>query len=82
MGPLEVCSIDGSLTRMPDTPGNRDAFESVDTADGSAPYPQLRELCCSIVSTRATVGVVTGPSGAAAAAGTRARPSRSSSTAP
>ena len=64
VGPREVCSIDGSLTRMPDTPGKRDAFESVGTADGSAPYPQLRELCCSIVSTRATVGVVTGPSGA------------------
>jgi hypothetical protein len=63
-GALEVCSIDGSLTRMPDTPGNRDAFGSAGTADGSAPYPQLRELRCSVASTRATVGVVTGPAGA------------------
>ena len=63
-GALEACSIDGSLTRMPDTPGNRDAFGSAGTADGSAPYPQLRELRCSVASTRATVGVVTGPAGA------------------
>ena len=63
-GALEVCSIDGSLTRMPDTPGNREAFGSAGTADGSAPYPQLRELRCSVASTRATVGVVTGPSSA------------------
>ncbi|MGH3125555.1 MAG: hypothetical protein ACRDND_31645, partial [Streptosporangiaceae bacterium] len=63
-GALEVCSIDGSLTRMPDTPGNRDAFGSAGTADGSSPYPQLRELRCSVASTRATVGVVTGPAGA------------------
>ena len=64
VGALEVCSIDGSLTRVPDTPGNRGAFGSAGTADGSAPYPQVRELRCSIASTRATVGVVTGPSGA------------------
>ena len=63
VGDLDVCSIDGSLTRVPDTPGNRDAFGSAGTADGSAPYPQLRELRCSVASTRATVGVVTGPSG-------------------
>ena len=63
-GALEVCSIDGSLTRVPDTPGNRDAFGSAGTADGSAPYPQVRELRCSVASTRATVGVVTGPAGA------------------
>jgi hypothetical protein len=80
-GALEVCSIDGSLTRMPDTPGNREAFGSAGTADGSAPYPQLRELRCSVASTRATVGVVTAPSGAGGAAGTRARPGRSCWTA-
>ena len=64
VGELDVGSIDGSLTRVPGTPENRDAFGSAGTADGSAPYPQLRELRCSIASTRATVGVVTGPSGA------------------
>ena len=60
-GELDVGSIDGSLTRVPDTPENRDAFGSAGTAGGSAPYPQLRELRCSVASTRATVGVVTGP---------------------
>jgi hypothetical protein len=64
VGELDVGAIDGSLTRMPDTPGNREAFGSAGTADGSAPYPQLRELRCSVASTRATVGVVTGPAGA------------------
>jgi hypothetical protein len=63
-GELDVGSIDGSLTRVPDTPENREAFGSAGTADGSAPYPQVRELRCSVASTRATVGVVTGPSGA------------------
>lgn len=63
-GDLDVGSIDGSLTRVPDTPENRDAFGSAGTADGSAPYPQVRELRCSVASTRATVGMVTGPSGA------------------
>lgn len=64
VGELDVGSIDGSLVRVPDTPENRDAFGSAGTADGSAPYPQVRELRCSVASTRATVGVVTGPSGA------------------
>jgi hypothetical protein len=66
VGDLDVGSIDGSLTRVPDTPANRDAFGSAGTADGSSPYPQLRELRCSVASTRATVGVVTGPAGAGA----------------
>jgi hypothetical protein len=63
-GGLEVGSIDGSLIRVPDTPANREAFGSAGTADDSSPYPQLRELRISAASTRATLGVVTGPSGA------------------
>jgi hypothetical protein len=63
-GDLEVCSIDGSLIRVPDSPANRQAFGSAGTADGSSPYPQLRELRCSAASTRAALGVVTGPAGA------------------
>ncbi len=66
VGDLEVCAIDGSLVRTPDTPANRQAFGSAGTADDSAPYPQLRELRLSHASTRATLAVVTGPSGAAA----------------
>jgi len=65
-GDLDACSIDGSLTRVPDTPANRQAFGSAGTADDSAPYPQLRELRLSNASTRAALAVVTGPSGAAA----------------
>jgi len=69
-GDLDACSIDGSLTRVPDTPANREAFGSAGTADDSSPYPQLRELRLSHASTRATLAVVSGPSGAAAG-GTR-----------
>jgi len=67
-GDLDLGSIDGSLTRTPDTPANREAFGSAGTADDSAPYPQLRELRISHASTRAALAVVTGPSGAAAGA--------------
>ena len=67
VGDLEAGSIDGSLIRVPDTPANRAAFGSAGTADDSSPYPQLRELRISAASTRATVGVTTGPSGAGGA---------------
>jgi len=66
VGDLDACSIDGSLTRAPDTPANREAFGSAGTANDSSPYPQLRELRCSHASTRSALAVVTGPSGAAA----------------
>jgi len=67
VGDLEIGSIDGSLIRVPDTPANREAFGSAGTADDSSPFPQLRELRISAASTRATVGVVTGPAGAGGA---------------
>ena len=66
-GDLEAGSIDGSLIRVPDSPASRQAFGSAGTADDSSPFPQLRELRISAVSTRATFGVTTGPSGAGAA---------------
>ena len=66
MGDLGACSTDGSLTRIPDTPANREAFGSAGTADDSSPYPQLRELRCSHAATRSALAVVSGPSGAAA----------------
>lgn len=66
MGDLDVCSIDGSLTRVPDSGANREAYGSAGTADDSSPYPQVRELRLSHASTRAMLAVVTGPSGAAA----------------
>jgi hypothetical protein len=52
VGDLDVCSIDGSLTRVPDTPANRQALGSAGTAGDSSPYPQLRELRLSHASWR------------------------------
>jgi hypothetical protein len=69
VGDLDVFSADGCLTRVPDTPANRDAFGSAGTSDDSSPYPQLREVRFSNASTRATVAVTWGPSGAAAGGG-------------
>jgi hypothetical protein len=69
VGDLDVCSADGCLTRVPDTPANRDAFGSAGTADGSSPYPQVREVRFGNASTRAAVAVTWGPSGAAAGGG-------------
>ncbi len=69
VGDLDVHSIDGSLTRVPDTPANREAFGSAGTADDSSPYPQLREVRFGNASTRATLAVTAGPSGAAAGGG-------------
>jgi len=66
VGVLDACSIDGSLTRVPDTPANRQAFGSAGTADDTSPYPQLRELRLTDASTRAALAVTAGPSGAAA----------------
>ena len=64
LGDLDVYSADGCLTRVPDTPANRDAFGSAGTSDDSSPYPQVREVRFSNVSTRATLAVTCGPSGA------------------
>jgi hypothetical protein len=66
VGDLDVCSADGCLTRAPDTPANRAALGSAGTADDSSPYPQLREVRFGNASTRATLAVTSGPSGAAA----------------
>jgi len=61
-GDLDLCSVDGSVTRMPDTPANRAGFGSA-TSDDAAPYPQLRDLPVTSASTRGMLAVVTGPSG-------------------
>jgi hypothetical protein len=63
---LDACPIDGSLTRLPDTPANRQAFGSAGTADDSSPYPQQRDLWLTHASTRAALAVMSGPAGAAA----------------
>ena len=64
---LRLGSIDGSVTRVPDTPANREGLGSTGTADDSAPYPQVRDLLASDASTRGTLAVVSGPSGGAKA---------------
>jgi len=61
-GDLDLCAVDGSVTRMPDTPANRAEFGSA-TSEDAAPYPQLRDLPVTSASTRAMLAVVTGPSG-------------------
>ena len=71
-GELRLGSIDGSVTRVPDTPANREAFGSTGTADDSGPYPQVRDLLAGDASTRGTLAVVSGPSGGAKAEGEQA----------
>jgi hypothetical protein len=60
---LRLGAIDGSVTRVPDGPANREAFGSTGTADDSAPYPQVRDLLATDASTRGDLAVVSGPSG-------------------
>jgi hypothetical protein len=69
---LRLGSIDGSVTRVPDTPANREAFGSTGTTDDSAPYPQVRDLLATDASTRAGLAVVSGPSGGPKAEGEQA----------
>ena len=69
---LRLGSIDGSVTRVPDTPANREAFGSTGTADDSAPYPQVRDLLATDASTRGTLAVVSSPSGGPKAEGEQA----------
>ena len=69
---LRLGSIDGSVTRVPDTPANREAFGPAGTADDSAPYPQVRDLLAGDASTRGTLAVVSGPSGGPKAEGEQA----------
>ena len=63
VGDLQLGSVDGTVTRVPDMPGNRAAYGSTGTGDDSAPYPQLRDLLVSDASTRGSLAVLTGPSG-------------------
>jgi hypothetical protein len=72
IGDLRLGSIDGSVTRMPDTPANRAESGSAGTSDDSAPYPQLRDLPVTDASTRAMLAIVTGPSGGDKAAAEQA----------
>ena len=61
--PLAVHSADGSLLRVPDTPGNRAAFGSVGTADDSAAWPCVRLFPLNNVFTRSLLAMPWGPAG-------------------
>jgi hypothetical protein len=61
--PLAVHSMDGSLLRVPDTPGNRAAFGSVGTADGSAAWPAVRLFPLNNCLTRSLLAMPWGAAG-------------------
>jgi hypothetical protein len=61
--PLAVHSMDGSLLRVPDTPGNRAAFGSVGTADGSAAWPAVRLFPLNDCLTRSLLAMPWGAAG-------------------
>ncbi|MGH3179242.1 MAG: transposase domain-containing protein [Streptosporangiaceae bacterium] len=61
--PLAVHSADGSLLRVPDTPGNRAAFGSVGTADGSAAWPAVRLFPLNNCLTRSLLAMPWGAAG-------------------
>jgi hypothetical protein len=60
-GGLRLGSIDGTVTRMPDTRANREEYGTAGAAETG--YPQIRHLHASDAFTRATLAVVTGPAG-------------------
>ncbi len=61
---MAVLAADGMMVNLADTPANRAMFGSTGTADGSAPFPQLRVVALTARAGRALLGAVLG-SGAA-----------------
>jgi len=61
--PLAAHSADGSVLRVPDTPGNRSAFGSVGTADGSSAWPSVRLYPLGNCLTRSLLAMPWGPAG-------------------
>jgi hypothetical protein len=61
--PLKAGSLDGTLTRVPDTPANRAFFGSVGTGDDTSPFPQARALPLTCCSCRALFAMPHGPAG-------------------
>jgi len=70
IGDLYLRSLDGTVTRMPDTKANRAVFGTAAGDDG--PYPQIRGLLASDAFTRGTLAVASGPSGGDKAAAEQA----------
>jgi len=61
--PLRAGALDGTLLRVPDTPGNRAFFGPVGTGDDSSPFPQARGLPVTCCSCRALFAMPHGPAG-------------------
>ncbi len=59
VGDLRLGAVDGTLTRMPDTPANREAFGLVGLP--LLPFPQRRGLPMTDASTRGMLGIASGP---------------------
>src|SRR4249919_1240054 len=60
---MMVLAADGMLVNLADTPANRAFFGSTGTADGSAPFPQLRVVAVTARAGRATAGAILGQAG-------------------
>ena len=58
---MTVCAADGMLVNLADTPANRAMFGCTGTADGSAPFPQLRIVALTARAGRAMLGRDPGP---------------------
>jgi hypothetical protein len=61
---MPVAAADGMLVNLADTPANRAFFGSTGTADGSAPFPQLRIVAVTARAGRARLGAILGQAGA------------------
>ena len=57
---MTVLAADGMLVNLADTPANRAMFGSTGTADGSAPFPQLRMVVLTARAGRAKIGAILG----------------------
>jgi hypothetical protein len=57
---MTVQAADGMLVNLADTEANRKAFGSTGTADGSAPFPQLRIIALTARAGRARTGAILG----------------------
>ena len=60
---MTVLAADGMLVNLADTPANRAMFGSTGTADGSAPFPQLRVVALGARAGRAMIGAILGSAG-------------------
>jgi hypothetical protein len=60
---MPVAAADGMLVNLADTPANQAFSGSTGTADGSAPFPQLRVVAVTARAGRAMLGAILGQAG-------------------